>query len=54
MLIGNKTDLNEQRSVSFQDGFNLAEEWKRTGTMASFIETSAKTGEVKKNKFNIF
>lgn len=45
-MIGNKTDLNDQRCVTYEDGLSLAEEWRNSGTIVTFIETSAKTGEV--------
>ncbi len=41
ILIGNKTDLNDSRLVSTEDGKNLAEKIKA----ADFVETSAKYGE---------
>lgn len=37
VLIGNKSDLKEQRRVSYENGKKLAESWG-----ASFLETSAK------------
>jgi len=40
ILVGNKCDLKEERSVSKEDGERLAHEWGCT-----FFETSAKTGE---------
>lgn len=39
LLVGNKCDLEEKRSVSKQDGERLALEWG-----CQFFETSAKTG----------
>ena len=45
ILIGNKTDLNEKRRVSYESGLELVNEWKNNGSIASFIETSARTGE---------
>lgn len=47
MLIGNKKDLNDQRCVSYEEGLKLAENLRESGSMVSFIEASAKTGEVK-------
>ena len=38
MLVGNKCDMEEERSVTTQDGEKLAEEWG-----CKFHETSAKT-----------
>jgi len=43
ILVGNKSDLYEDRAVSVEDGWNLAQEFKW-----GFIETSAKT------KSNVF
>jgi hypothetical protein len=44
-LIGNKSDLNEQRRVPYEAGKKLAEEWN-----ATFLETSAKTDNVNREK----
>ncbi len=41
LLIGNKTDLSDQRAVSTEDGINFAKEIDAS----DFIETSAKYGE---------
>lgn len=41
MLVGNKTDLHQERAVSYEEGKKLAESWR-----ASFLETSAKQNEV--------
>ena len=41
ILIGNKSDLNDQRAVSTEEGKNLAEKIDAS----DFIETSAKYGE---------
>lgn len=41
VLVGNKTDLHQERAVSIDEGKRLAESWK-----ASFLETSAKQNEV--------
>ena len=46
VLIGNKSDLNAQRKISYDAGSKLAQEWRDKGSQASFIETSALTGEV--------
>lgn len=40
VLVGNKTDLHQERAVSTEDGRKLAESWK-----AQFLETSAKQNE---------
>lgn len=40
-LVGNKTDLHQERAVSTEEGRKLAESWK-----AQFLETSAKQNEV--------
>jgi len=45
VLIGNKSDLNEQRRVTYEDGASLVQEWCDMGSQASFIETSALTGD---------
>ena len=39
VLIGNKSDLKEQRRVTYENGKKLAESWN-----AAFLETSAKEG----------
>lgn len=46
MLVGNKTDLNDKREVTTQQG---EEEAKKNNLM--FIETSAKVGHNVKNLF---
>ena len=40
VLVGNKTDLHQERAVSFEEGKRCAELWK-----ATFLETSAKQNE---------
>lgn len=40
VLVGNKTDLHQERMVSFDEGKRLAEVWK-----ATFLEASAKQNE---------
>jgi Ras family protein len=40
VLVGNKTDLHQERAVSFEEGKRIAESWK-----AVFLETSAKQNE---------
>ena len=42
VLIGNKSDMNEEREVSIEDGQNLA---KKYGENVHFYETSCKTGD---------
>jgi Ras family protein len=44
VLVGNKTDLHQERAVSFEEGKKLAESWR-----AQFLETSAKQNEVNSN-----
>lgn len=41
ILVGNKIDLHQERTVSIDEGKKLAESWKA----ATFIETSAKNNE---------
>lgn len=41
VLVGNKTDLHQERVVSYDEGKKLAETWR-----ATFLETSAKQNEV--------
>lgn len=41
VLVGNKTDLHQERAVSAEEGRKLAESWR-----ANFLETSAKQNEV--------
>jgi len=40
VLVGNKTDLHQERAVSAEEGKKLAESWR-----ANFLETSAKQNE---------
>lgn len=40
VLVGNKTDLHQERAVTTEEGRNLAHSWK-----AQFLETSAKQNE---------
>ena len=46
VLIGNKTDLNNQRRIAAESGRELVQQWKDAGSQAAFMETSALTGEV--------
>jgi small GTP-binding protein len=48
VVVGNKTDLKEERQVSYQEGVSLANKLK-----ASYIETSAKTGENVEDAFSL-
>lgn len=41
VLVGNKTDLHQERTVSTEEGKKLADSWR-----AAFLETSAKQNEV--------
>lgn len=41
VLVGNKTDLHQERAVTTEEGKKLAESWR-----ATFLETSAKQNEV--------
>lgn len=45
VLVGNKTDLHQERAVSAEEGRKLAESWR-----ANFLETSAKQNEVYSHK----
>ena len=46
ILVGNKSDLDHERQVTFQEGADLAEE-----NQIKFIETSAKTGSFIREAF---
>ena len=46
ILIGNKSDLIKHRAVQYEEGKRLVEDWRSKGHQASFIETSALTGDV--------
>jgi len=48
VVVGNKSDLNEDRLISYQEGVSLANKLK-----ASYIETSAKTGENVEDAFSL-
>lgn len=41
VLVGNKTDLHMERTISYEEGRRLADDWK-----AIFLETSAKQNAV--------
>jgi small GTP-binding protein len=46
VIVGNKTDLNDQRVVNYEEGVNLATKLSEKGvSKISYIETSALTGE---------
>lgn len=45
VLVGNKTDLHQERTVSTEEGRKLAESWR-----AAFLETSAKQNEVSRRR----
>lgn len=47
ILVGNKTDLNDQRIISFDEGFELAKKYDMP-----FFETSAKNGDNVDNLFD--
>ena len=49
VLVGNKTDLHQERAVSYEEGKKLAESWR-----ATFLETSAKQNEVNLAKCHPF
>ncbi|KAH8369208.1 hypothetical protein KR009_004316 [Drosophila setifemur] len=46
VLVGNKTDLHQERTVSTEEGKKLAESWR-----AAFLETSAKQNEASPSSF---
>ncbi len=48
VVVGNKTDLSKERKISYQEGVSLANKLK-----ASYIETSAKTGENVEDAFSL-
>lgn len=48
VLVGNKTDLHQERDLSFEEVKKMAESWK-----AQFLETSAKKNEVNFNTFGL-
>lgn len=49
ILVGNKIDLHQERSISAEEGRKLAESWK-----ATFLETSAKNNDVSFFKKKVF
>ncbi|MFW9873659.1 MAG: Rab family GTPase [Candidatus Thorarchaeota archaeon] len=54
IIIGNKTDLREQRATSYQNGVDLVSELsKKVDIKASYIETSALTGENVEDAFTL-
>jgi len=54
IIIGNKTDLRDQRTVAYQDGVDLVSELsKNINIKASYIETSALTGENVEDAFTL-
>lgn len=42
VLVGNKCDLADSRTVPMEQGQSLVESWKKQGVAAAFYETSAK------------
>ncbi len=48
VVVGNKTDLSKERKISYQEGVSLANKLR-----ASYIETSAKTGENVEDAFSL-
>ncbi|MFX0000750.1 MAG: GTP-binding protein [Candidatus Hodarchaeota archaeon] len=54
IIIGNKTDLKEQRVVTYQDGVQLVSELsKKLNFKISYIETSALSGENVEDAFTL-
>ncbi|MBY9014293.1 MAG: GTP-binding protein [Candidatus Lokiarchaeota archaeon] len=55
VIVGNKIDLADQRSVSYKEGIELVEELTKEniGTHFSYIETSALTGENIEDAFSL-
>jgi len=43
VLVGNKCDLADSRTVRMEEGQNLIEQWKKEGVNAAFFEASAKS-----------
>ncbi|MFW9873658.1 MAG: GTP-binding protein [Candidatus Thorarchaeota archaeon] len=54
VLVGNKTDLSEDRQIFYQEGVKLANELsEKEKIKLSYIETSALTGENVEDAFNL-
>ncbi len=54
VIIGNKSDLTEQRQVDYQSGIKLVTELSKKGeSKISYIETSALTGENVEDAFSL-
>ena len=54
VIVGNKSDLLDQRQINYQEGVQLAYELSEKGlSKISYIETSALTGENIKDAFNL-
>ncbi len=54
IIIGNKTDLKEQREVSYKDGVEVVNRLSQgIGVKTSYIETSALTGENVEDAFTL-
>jgi len=54
IIIGNKADLVDQRTISYQDGVDLVSDFsKNINIKASYIETSALTGENVEDAFTL-
>ena len=54
ILIGNKSDLKDQRVVSYQEGVGLVNELSQKSTIkVSYLETSALTGENVEDAFTL-
>ena len=54
VLVGNKSDLLDQRQIDYQEGVQLASKFSENGlSKISYIETSALTGENIKDAFNL-
>ncbi|MHA1337547.1 MAG: GTP-binding protein [Promethearchaeota archaeon] len=54
VIVGNKSDLKEQRVISYEEGVAIASKLNEEGvTNISYIETSALTGENIEDAFNL-
>ncbi len=51
VIVGNKTDLTDERVVNYQEGVKLTSEFGKKGI--SYIETSALTGDNVEDAFNL-